>query len=685
MPEPENSIEQWLTSFDQALERSWKWLYALAALAFAIKALYVFESAHSLQIRVPIMDAAHYDETARDIDSHGLVRTAAFFMGPLYSYFLAIVYAVIGRDLTVVRLIQAAGASLTVVVTYFLGRRVFRPSIGFLGAVLLVFYGATTFYETQMLMMWMGTLLNCTVLLLLARTGPDTRWFTYFLPGFLLGVSALARANILVFWPVALVWILFVRPVPHRFVKAAAFTAAMVVAIVPATIHNYVASRDFVPITSNAGLNLYIGNNALATGIFYSPPGTDFIADATTRSYIERLVGRDMSPSEVSDYWMDRALEWIRDNPSAALRLFGRKFAMFFNGYEVPQIESYELTKPHYRSLKPLIVNYWFLGSLGILGLLFSLSRARRLFPLQGYVVAYALSISLFFVTARYRVQIAPVMALFSAYTLLDVLPRYLIKPRRATLVVGLGAVILAVTRPGLFAFDTKELVFRQHVHEARRAGLAGEYPRAIAEIDAAVELYPDYYEGYIHRAIIYSEEGDDFKAIEDYTRALDLRPDLPGQHYDLAQCFRRVNMKQQAIEEYKKAIQLDSLMTKAYNNLGITYAEVGRYQSAVDCFQKVIEMDPNYVKAYNNLGAVLAENDRLDDAIATFAEAVRRDPTYANSYKNLASAYIAKKDVRRAIEILTRYLQLEPDDESARVNLEKLRYAASHDSSAVR
>jgi tetratricopeptide (TPR) repeat protein len=676
-------IERFLERLDQRLESSKKWLYAVALVTFATKAFYVLESADSLQIRIPIMDAKHYDETATDILSGNLVRSQAFFMGPLYSYFLAAVYGVLGRDFTLVRLIQAAGGTLTVVLTYFLGRRLFRPSIGLVGVVLLVLYGTTTFYETQMLMMWLGALINTFVLLLLVRISPDAGWRAYVPPGVLLGVSALARANILIFWPIVVVWILFVRSEPARWAKAAAFTIAAVLAIMPATIHNIAVSRDFVPVTSNAGINFYIGNSEVATGIFYPPPGTDFVLDATTRSYVERLMGRDMKPSEVSAYWFDKAFTFIRSDPWAELKLFGRKIAMFFNAYEIPQIESYDLTRRRFTSLKLLLVNFWFLGSLGILGLLFSIRNWRRYFLLQGYVLMYAFSVVCFFVTARYRVQIAPIVALFAGYALLDVMPRYLAtRGRGAAVVVGALALILLFMQPGLFAEDRKSVDFREHVHEARRASMAGDYQQAVREIDQAIELYPDYHEGYLHRAIIHKEARHLFEAIEDYARAIDLRPYLSSAHYDLGQAFREVNLKREAIEEYKKAIELDPLMVKAYNNIGITYAELREFGQAIEYFKRVIELDPNYIKAYNNMGAVLAESGRVDEAIVVLRVAIERDPSYANSYKNLANAYISKKDVEPAIAAFTSYLQLEPEDQKARATLQKL-YIAARDTSA--
>jgi len=674
-------IEQFLVRVDEALEANKKWLFGLVLAAFAVKVIYILQSAESLQNRVLIMDTRHYDKTARDILAGNFVRREAFFMGPLYSYFLAAVYSLFGRDFTVVRIIQAAGGASTVLLTYFLGRRVFRPSIGMVGAVLLVLYGAVTFYETQMLMMWMGALLNMGALLLLVRILPDARWYGYIAPGFLLGLSALARANILLFYPVVAVWILFVQGANGRWSKAAAFTGAVVVAILPVTIHNFAVSRDFVPVTSNAGINFFIGNSERATGIFDPPPGTDFITDATTRSYVERLMGRDMSPSEVSGYWFDKAFTFIRANPGAELKLLARKTIMFFNAFEIPQIESYDLTRGKFQIFKLFPVNFFFIGGLGLLGMLFSFRCWRRYFLLYGFVFAYAFSIIIFFVTARYRVQIAPVIALFAGFALVDVLPKCVGDLRRAVATTGLLLLILLLIQPRLFAMQPREIEYREHVHEARRASDAGEYAYAVQQIDIAIGLLPDYFEGYVHRAIIHTHGNNQFKAIEDYSRALDLSPGLSGVHYDLAQAFRRVNLKEQAVEEYKKAIELDPLMIKAYNNLGITYSEVGQHNTAVMYFRKVIEIDPHYLRAYNNLGVALAESDRVEDAIAVFRSAVDRDSTYARSYRNLANAYISTARIEPAIEILTLYLRLEPDDARARSDLEKLYVAAKGDS----
>lgn len=673
-------FDQQLDRLDRALVSNRKWLLALFFLPFVLKLVYVLQSSDSIQVRVPIMDGKHYDKMAQDIASGNLMRQNAFFMGPLYSYFLALIYGTLGRDFLMVRIIQVLFGSLSVVLTFLIGSRLFRPSVALLGAGLLIFYGAATFYEGQLLMTSLGTVLNLTLILLLLRIGPGSGWLAYAGAGLVLGVSALARANVLVFLPVVLVWILYVSRPARRYIKTAVFVGATAAALLPATMHNYFVSKDFVLVTSNAGLNFFIGNNQNANGIFYPPPGTDFVTDATTRTQIERLVGRDLTPSEVSDYWLDQSKRFIRENPAAEIKLLARKAALFFNGYEIPQIESYDLARNQYGSLRLLFVKFWFIGSLAILGLIFTISCWRKYLLAQGYIFVYAISIILFFVTARYRVQIVPIMSLFAAYALLGVAPRAVSSVKRLVSVGTLFGLILILTQPSLFAWNEEEIMFREYVHQARRLGETGDFSAALVAANKAIELLPKYAEGYHHRAIIHKTSGDLFKAIEDYTRALDYAPGLPGVHYDLAQTFRQVNLRQQAIAEYQKAIKLDSLMIEAYNNLGITYGELNRHDRAVEYFNKVLEIDPGYIKAYNNLGAALGQAGRADEAIAVFERAIEIDPEYANTYMNLAMAFISLRRIDPAMTAVTKYLSLRPGDDNARSILDKLRVAAAAD-----
>jgi len=314
-------LDSILDKVDASLADDRRWIILLFVFAFILKLIYIVQSADSLALRVPILDAKYYDDMAQSIASGQFIQKQAFFMGPLYPYFVAFVYGIFGRNLMLLRAIQILGGSATVVLTYLIGKRIFRPSVALLGAVMLVLYGASTFYEGQLLMEWLGTLLDMLLLFVLFRDFGKNYVLKFVLAGFLLGLSSLARANILIFAPVVLIWILYAAKEKKRLVSAAAFIASALVTISPATIHNYVVSKDAVLITWNGGMNFYIGNSDEATGAFVPIKGVDFTRDMNTERYVEQMVGRDMKPSEVSSYWSTRARMFIKGHPGDELKL----------------------------------------------------------------------------------------------------------------------------------------------------------------------------------------------------------------------------------------------------------------------------------------------------------------------------------------------------------------------------
>jgi tetratricopeptide (TPR) repeat protein len=618
-----------LDRIDSALNSNSRWLTALIVGPFLLKLIYVIQSADALHVIVPIMDSEYYHDMALDILDGRVIRDEAFFMGPLYPYVLSILFSVFGKSIMIVRIVQILVGSLTVLITYLLGKRAFRPSVGLLGAILLSLYGTMAFFEGQLLMMWLGTFLNTGALYVLYRQQDQPDLKKYVAVGVLLGLSALARANILVFVAVLPFWILFVAREKRRWLSTVVFLGAVAVTILPATVHNYIASRDFVPITSNGGVNFYVGNNEDATGIFYPPKGINLVTDDAVKKYVERLLGKQVTPSELSRYWYGEAFDFIKNNPDQALALLLRKTALYVNGYEVPQIESYDVARETHGTLRLFFVSFWMLVSLGLMGIIYLIKDWRRHFLLYAYVLSFSLSIIVFFVTARYRAQIAPVLVLFAAYALIAILPRAVVNIRRQIMPLVLLAVIVFATRPALFALANDDVRWRELTHEARRWSKLGDRAKAIEEINKAIDLHPDYIDSYIQRAVIYKEAGDLFKAISDYAKVVDLNPNLSSVQYDFGQALRQLGMYEPAIEAYLRAIQLNPTMLEAYNNLGITYRELKRYQSAIEYFAKVIELDPRYTKAYNNLGASYAESGDPDKAVEVLRRAIEVDPQY--------------------------------------------------------
>ena len=91
-----------------------------------------------------------------------------------------------------------------------------------------------------------------------------------------LGLSAIARPNVLLFGPAIVVWLAIVhrREALRALIYVACVTTGCLLVILPITIRNYVVGKDVALIATQGGVNFYIGNNPQADGRTAIVPGT---------------------------------------------------------------------------------------------------------------------------------------------------------------------------------------------------------------------------------------------------------------------------------------------------------------------------------------------------------------------------------------------------------------------------
>src|SRR5579862_706112 len=92
-----------------------RWILALAAiagLALTLRVIYLIQIHGTLPTQVLIADARQYDTWARQIVAGPWLGTTIFYQTPLYPYCLAIVFAIAGHHLFLVRVIQSVAGSI---------------------------------------------------------------------------------------------------------------------------------------------------------------------------------------------------------------------------------------------------------------------------------------------------------------------------------------------------------------------------------------------------------------------------------------------------------------------------------------------------------------------------------------------------------------------------------------------
>lgn len=90
--------------------------------------------------------------------------------------------------------------------------------------------------------------------------------------GVFLGLSALTRTEMLIFAPVALIWFIVVKGIRKEQLGAILTVLLMTAAVIlPWSVRNYLLCDKVVLISSNGGVNFFIGNNPLQRGGYFPP------------------------------------------------------------------------------------------------------------------------------------------------------------------------------------------------------------------------------------------------------------------------------------------------------------------------------------------------------------------------------------------------------------------------------
>jgi tetratricopeptide (TPR) repeat protein len=162
--------------------------------------------------------------------------------------------------------------------------------------------------------------------------------------------------------------------------------------------------------------------------------------------------------------------------------------------------------------------------------------------------------------------------------------------------------------------------------------GKKGQYDRAIAYLNKALDINPKNADAYNFRGNAYASKGQYDKAISDYDKALELNP----RHFI------------------------------AYNNRGTAYFEKGQHDKAIADYNKALELNPEDAMAYSNRAAAYSKKGQHDKAISDCNKALELNSRDAETYGNRGNAYTGKGQYDKAIADYNKALELNPEDAMA-------------------
>jgi tetratricopeptide (TPR) repeat protein len=521
---------------------------------------------------------------------------------------------------------------------------------------------------------------------MLRATGkPGT--IAYGLVGIVLGLSAIARPNILFFVPAVLVWLVIMYP--KQRLRAMRYAISLVlgclIMLLPITLRNYIVGDDVVLIASQGGVNFYIGNNPLSNGwkaIVPGTPGDWWGGYYAVINRAEQARGRPLKPSEVSQYYYNESLDFMMEQPGRFLTLMLHKLRLFWSRWEIPNNKDlYFWTETFTPIVKWLPLKFMVVGPLGLVGLILCWRRAVKLFPLWGFILVYMVSVVLFFCTARYRLPILAPLILLAVHGLFwcfDSFRRASWKGVLHPLALLVPAVLLVCigTYPG--GKGTKALSFRTL---AQAYSKQGRSDLAVESYREALKIIPDFLAARYNLASELAYLGRTSEAIEQFRIAVRTTPRhelsethtlLAAAHDSLGFHLSKSGEHDEAIEHFREAISLNPEDTKARAriHLATSLAAIRNTKEAIDAFREALRVNPNLQSAHYQLAILLLEEDKHEEAIHHFQETLRIKPDNISALCSLGQAFIEQNLYTEAINYFKEALRIKPDYAKAHNNI---------------
>lgn len=521
------------------------------------------------------LDSQEYDRWARALEAGDWLGSEPFFQAPLYPYVVALLYRLVAATPLVVYLVQIALAAVGCWALVRAGARLGGARLGLAAGILSAVYQPFWFYDVQMLKESFAVDLGAVLLLLLVAAGAEDRTRQWLGAGFVAGMLALLRENLLLVLP-------FLAPLAWRPAAAlsrvsrrlALLLVGCALPLLPVAARNAALGGGFLPTTSQGGVNFYIGNNAAADGT-YRPLVVGKQVPSYERSEARRLAeqatGRKLSDAEVSRHWFARALTWARSDPGAWLKLQGRKLALYWSWYEWPDAVDYYWMKTISPPLGFPGLEFGAVALMALWGLAIERRRLHLWAPVLLFEVGWTVSVVAFFLFSRYRLPALPGLLLLAAVPCVAAVDRW---RARALGPAAAHAAVLAV------------IVALPH--------FTGYRPRA------------DLVEFNLGRLAI--ERGDPLEAAMHYRAALAADPESFSATLELGNLAARDGAYELARELFRRAVEIAPESDDAHANLGGALLALGDREGAERELDRALALNPGNRFALHNRALLAAQ-----------------------------------------------------------------------------
>ncbi len=532
----------------------------------------------------PTIDALYHHIWAQQIASGDILGGGPYFRAPLYPFFLGLIYSICGVNFSAVILLQHLIGVLSVPLVFIIARKYFSRFVGYFAAVLTAINGVLIYFESQLLLDFLTVLFMLLFIYLLILAQEKNKSKLYFAAGLIAGLFAITRPNILAVIPLVCVWIFLIDSnLKHKLTHSLLLIIGASILILPVTARNIIVGGDNVLISSQGGINFYIGNNEQADGFTALLPGfgntwqysdAEFEAANNTGKEIGSI-----KPSEVSAYYYHKSYAYIFARPIDFAKLMVKKLYLFWNYFEISNNNNlYFLTDYIGMSFIPMFL-FAIISPLGFIGGILCFFKDRRFWIFPIVIFGYMFTVIAFFVTGRFRIPVVPLLSITAGFTLYEIYKGWINGNFRKVIILTTSTLLV-----GLFAWTN----FYDH------------HDRSMAMANYSL-------------GNMFMKKGDYRSARTQYETALSQGHCVPNACLNLGVIALYDGDTSSARSYFEEEIRNCGPSGKAYNDLSMLARLSGDYRRAFAMADSSVAKFPNFKDAYiNRILAAFAENDTV-------------------------------------------------------------------------
>lgn len=190
--------------------------------------------------------------------------------------------------------------------------------------------------------------------------------------------------------------------------------------------------------------------------------------------------------------------------------------------------------------------------------------------------------------------------------------------------------------------------------------GQIGKHEEGVTHLQKSAKITPN--------PITYNNLAGSLVALSRYTEAIqhlrtaiELDPNYSEGYCNLGIAQRYAGLPKESVNSLEQAIRLTPNYRQAYTEKGFSHSSLGEHANALECHEYASKLDPNFADSYRHIGDSLVRLSRLSDSLPFYNKAIALNSNFTEAFISRGGALKKLGQLEDALANQNRAFALNP------------------------